>query len=52
MVRFYKTKKREAILEINEHRIILSDPSIQPFNEYKYENKKDIFHFYYNVKIQ
>lgn len=52
MIHFYKTRKNEVILELNEHRIILSNPSIQPFNTFKYEDKSDIFHFYYNVKIQ
>ena len=39
-------------MEINENRIILSNPSIQPFNEFYYEGKDDILHFYYDLKIQ
>lgn len=52
MVKTYRRKKKESVLEINENRIILSNPRIQPFNEFYYESKKDILHFYYDLKIQ
>ena len=52
MVKTYRRKKKECVLEINENRIILSNPRIQPFNEFYYEDKRDILHFYYNLKIQ
>lgn len=45
MVRCYRKKKRKSVLEINENRIILSHPQIYPWNEYKYESKKDILYF-------
>ena len=42
-------RKNESILEIGENRVILSDPEIQPFNEFLYRSKRDIFHFYYTT---
>lgn len=51
MIKYYR-RKNESILEIGENRVILSDPEIQPFNEFLYRSKRDIFHFYYNMKIQ
>jgi len=52
MVRHYRRKNKECVLEINENRIILSNPSIQPFNEYFYASKNDILYFYYDLKLQ
>lgn len=52
MVKTYRRKKKECVLEINENRIILSNPRIQPYNEFCYESKNDILHFYYDLKIQ
>lgn len=52
MVKNYRRKKSQCVLEVNENRIILSNPQIQPFNEYKYESKEDIMHFYYDLEIQ
>lgn len=52
MIKTYRRKNRECVLEINEHRIILADPQIQPWNEFVYNTPEDIFHFYYNAKIQ
>ena len=39
-------------MEINENRIILSDPRIQPFNEFEYTSKDDILYFYYDLELQ
>lgn len=52
MVKNYRRKKMQCVLEINENRIILSNPQIQPFNEYEYNSKEDIMHFYYDLEIQ
>lgn len=36
MIKCYREAEK-CILDINEDRIILSNPSVQPFNEYKSE---------------
>lgn len=51
MVKTYRTKKG-SILEINENRIILSNPRIQPHNEFEYKSNEDILYFYYNLELQ
>ena len=53
MVKVYKTgkNKKQIVLEVNEHKIALSNPSVQPHNEYIYNSPKDIMHFYYDIAI-
>lgn len=52
MVKHYTRKGTQSILEVNENRIILSNPDIQAINEFKYEGPQDILYFYYDTKIQ
>ena len=46
-----KKGKKQIILEINENKIVLENPSIQPHNEYVYRGPKDIMYFYYTMSI-
>lgn len=44
---------KRFILEINNHRIILSDPTVQLFDsDKKYKDTKDIIHFYHDFVIE
>lgn len=52
MIKHYRKKRNCCVLEINEDRIILSNPNVQPFNEYVYDSKEDILYFYYDIKLQ
>lgn len=52
MIKYYKNDNCEFVLEMHENRIILSNPVIQPFNEFHYESEKDILHFYYDMRIE
>lgn len=40
------------VLEVNENRMIVSNPSIQSFNEFNYVNRNSIMYFYYDTEIQ
>lgn len=54
MIKVYETKRKglkKIILEVNENRVILEKPRIQPFNEYKYTGAEDILYFYYDMTI-
>lgn len=51
MIKCYREAEK-CILDINEDRIILSNPSVQPFNEYIYDSKDDILYFYYDIEWQ
>lgn len=44
--------RKYFVLEIGNNRIVLSNPSIQPFNEFKCDSFKDVMYFYYDVDIQ
>lgn len=44
--------RKYFVLEIGNNRIVLSNPSIQPLNEFKCDSFKDVMYFYYNVDIQ
>ena len=44
--------RKYFVLEIGNNRIILSNPSIQPSNEFKCDSFKDVMYFYYHVDIQ
>ena len=46
-----KEKKGVWSLKIGKFKMKASDPSIQPFNEYKYEDEKSIMHFYYTLRM-
>lgn len=46
-----KSDEKLFILEHDEIKIILSNPRVQPFNEYRLSCKEDFFHFYYNLTI-
>lgn len=52
MIKHYRKRGNICVLEMNEDRVILSNPRIQPFNEYGYNSKDDILYFYYDVKLQ
>lgn len=44
---------KQFILEINNHRMILSDPTVQLFDsDRKYRGTDDIIHFYHNFVIE
>ena len=54
MIKVYeknKKGKKQIVLEINENKIVLENPSIQPHNEYVYRGPKDIMYFYYTMSI-
>lgn len=42
----------QFVLKVNEHKFTLSNPKIQPFNEYFIENVRDILYYYYDLKIE
>jgi hypothetical protein len=43
---------RRFILELGEHRVILSSPSIQAYHEYEFEDITDALYFYHNFIIE
>lgn len=45
-------KVKRFILEIGEHRIILSNPEIQAFSEYEFEEISDALYFYHDFIIE
>lgn len=54
MIKAYETKRKglkKIVLEVDENRIILEKPQIQPYNEYKYTGAEDILYFYYDITI-
>ena len=52
IVKFKVIKKENSvILRTTNFKIVASEPSIQPFHTYILNDKKDIFHFYYNLKM-
>jgi hypothetical protein len=48
-----KVKEKNGVwtLKIGTFKLKASEPSIQPFNEYVYEDEKDIMHFYYTLEM-
>lgn len=44
-------KDNSVILKSKNFKLIASNPSIQPFHTYILKDEKDIFHFYYDLKM-
>ena len=44
-------RKDSVTLFLQDIKLIASNPSIQPFRTYEYEDENDIMYFYYTLKL-